>query len=340
MRYRKSIVALIVVGLMAVGLPASALTEPGPCLGYELDVASFSDVADDSPHRADIECISGWDITVNTGTYDPSAEVTRWQMALFLIRTLSLVQTLPEERSQGFTDIVSLPADQRAAINQLAQLSVTTGTSATTYDPNAPVTRWQMALFLSRLFNAAAVPLPVAADQGFTDVGHLSVEARAAINGLKAMGVTTGTSATTFSPDLTVSREQMASFLARTLAATWYFDPIFEAETDNCDTSDNCTGSGFYWTNLAFTLRAGWFSEFPYPDGGQEFLSAGTKVDILVDGVLVVATELQTSLAGVVYRTWSVDYPQGLSGPHTIQYVYSWNGEVVVTETFSFTFDF
>lgn len=343
-RYKRFVVAVVSATLLSTGLPAAALvTEPGPCLGYEFDLTPFTDVADTSPHRADIECISGWDITVNVGTYDPKAPVTRWQMALFLTRTLDLVQVLPSGAPQGFTDIGGLPADQRLAIDQLGELSITTGTSATTYDPNAPVTRWQMALFLRRLVQAAMVPLPAAADQGFIDVGGLSLEARQAVNQLKLLGITAGTSATTFSPDQVVTREQMASFLARTLGVVWYLDPVFESDTHNCvEGAENCAGSGVYWDALPFSLRAGWFAELPYASAEDQaaFLSPTTRVEILVDGVPVVASARQVALKGIVYKSWSVDYPSGLSGEHTIRYVFYYDGEVVQTQTFTFDFSF
>jgi hypothetical protein len=124
---------LMVASLVHLALPASALvTEPGPCFGYALDVVPFADVDPASPHRSDIECISGWGITVNVGTYDPKGTVSRWQMALFMTRTLAWVQGLPLGPPQGFGDIATLPADQQVAINQLAELSITTGTGPAT----------------------------------------------------------------------------------------------------------------------------------------------------------------------------------------------------------------
>jgi len=48
----------------------------------------------------------------------------------------------------------------------------------------------------------------------FTDVSDDSF-ARYDIGCIGALGITTGTSATTYSPDDTVTREQMASFMAR-----------------------------------------------------------------------------------------------------------------------------
>jgi hypothetical protein len=49
-----------------------------------------------------------------------------------------------------FNDIGFLPAEFRNSITALADSGITTGTTATTYSPSAPVTRAQMAVFLAR----------------------------------------------------------------------------------------------------------------------------------------------------------------------------------------------
>jgi hypothetical protein len=126
--------------------------------------------------------------------------------------------TLGDGSSQGFTDIGGFDAATQTAINQLAQLDITQGTSATTFEPNLVVSRWQMALFLTRLADAAGVTLPSGAAQGFTDISTLSAEAQTAINQAKQLGIADGFSATTFSPFTDTLRWQMALFLTRTLA--------------------------------------------------------------------------------------------------------------------------
>ena len=74
-----------------------------------------------------------------------------------------------------------------------------------------------MALFLTRMGSKAGSTLGDGSDQGFTDIGGYSAEIQTAINQLKQLGVTTGTTATTYSPADDVTREQMALFLDRLL---------------------------------------------------------------------------------------------------------------------------
>ena len=115
----------------------------------------------------------------------------------------------------GFADV---PEGHKNAgdIDCIAYYRITIGKSATTYDPKASVTREHMALFLTRL--AGLVGIEVAsdpADPGFTDVGALSDESQTAIAQLADLGITKGTSDTTYSPADSVTRGHMALFISR-----------------------------------------------------------------------------------------------------------------------------
>jgi len=114
----------------------------------------------------------------------------------------------------GFTDTTSTDVDC------IAMFGITQGTTATTYSPTDSVARWQMALFLSRMATVMSVTLGDGSDQGFTDISGKSAEIQTAINQLKQLGVTNGTTATTYSPDDNVTREQMAMFIERLLSNT------------------------------------------------------------------------------------------------------------------------
>ena len=114
--------------------------------------------------------------------------------------------------SFGFEDTVGSFAEE--AIDCLAHYGITTGRSPTMFAPNESVLRWQMALFLARAAATAGIVLAnPAADQGFTDIGAVSEEARNAINGLAAAEIMPGTSQTTFSPNASVNRGSMAMLL-------------------------------------------------------------------------------------------------------------------------------
>jgi hypothetical protein len=106
-------------------------------------------------------------------------------------------------------------------IEWLAAAGVTQGCGPDLFCPAAPVTREQMASFLVR-----ALGLPPAASDGFTDDEASAHEAD--INALAEAGITQGCGPGLFCPTLAVSRQEMASFLARAFelpaGATDFFD--------------------------------------------------------------------------------------------------------------------
>ena len=116
--------------------------------------------------------------------------------------------------ASGFSDTTSTDVDC------IAMHGITKGVTATTYEPDSSVPRWQMALYLTRAATSAGITLGSGADQGFTDISGESAEIQTAINQIKQLGVTTGTTATTFSPADNVTREQMAMFMERLLKVT------------------------------------------------------------------------------------------------------------------------
>jgi SpoIID/LytB domain protein len=97
-----------------------------------------------------------------------------------------------------------------------AQLAgIVDGIEPTTFAPGQPVTRAQMATFLVNTFD-----IPAASIVGvFPDVPAANVH-RAAIDAAAQIGLTDGFDDGTFRPGEPVTRQQMASFLARALAVS------------------------------------------------------------------------------------------------------------------------
>lgn len=227
-RFGALLATALIVGLVGAA-PASAVVDTSFSCPGSIEPAGFSDIAGhpDSTRRA-IDCLALYGITRGTGptTFDPAGSVPRWQMALFLVRqAVAHGMTIPEASDQGFGDLDGLSREAIDAINQLGGLGITLGTSADTFSPHANVTRWQMALFITRLLAGSGMALPAASDGGFEDLDGLSAQARDAIDQLAALGVAEGTGATTFSPFTETLRWQMALFLTRALAVGGLFPP-------------------------------------------------------------------------------------------------------------------
>ena len=97
------------------------------------------------------------------------------------------------------------------AVLWAVEQKITSGTSATTFSPDASCTRAQMVTFLWR---AAGSPKVENGKNPFTDVKADAYYYDAVLWAVEK-GVTSGTSATTFSPDATVTRGQTVTFLYR-----------------------------------------------------------------------------------------------------------------------------
>lgn len=93
-----------------------------------------------------------------------------------------------------------------AAVN-----GITKGDTAVTFAPDKACTRAQMVTFLWR---AAGCPEPTGTAKGFADVTADSYYGKAVLWAVE-QGITNGTGDTTFSPDATCTRAQMAAFLCR-----------------------------------------------------------------------------------------------------------------------------
>ncbi len=190
-----------------------------PCAPYAVP-APFTDVATTSFALADTALL--FDLRITTGTtpttYAPADFVTREQMAAFLGRIWRLLnpEAAPED-PMPFSDVDddSFAFDD---IRLLWELGITTGTSPTRYSPADFVTREQMAAFLGRIWRLLNpdVDESTIEPHPFTDVDPASF-ADDDIALIFALGVTTGTSPTTYAPEDFVTREQMAAFLARLL---------------------------------------------------------------------------------------------------------------------------
>lgn len=210
------IASMLVVGAAPVGAATAACPSTIPSAGFA-DLGGLSTEAVEA-----VNCIKYYGVTQGTSatTFSPYDDTVRYQMALFLTRTIAADGLgLPSGSDQGFTDLGGLSTAAVTAINQLKQLGVTTGLTATTFGPQGDVLRYEMALFITRTLTAAGLALPSGADQGFTDLAGVSASGVTAINQLKQLGISTGTTATTYDPFGSVTRWQMALFLARSLNA-------------------------------------------------------------------------------------------------------------------------
>jgi len=205
-----AVVALLVAGTIALTPAGGMALDPG---------GTFQD-DNGSVHEGTIEAIAAAGITFGCNPpvddrFCPTRAVTRAEMATFLVRALDL----PAAPSAGFTDTAG--SVHATDIDAIAAASITYGCNPPDNDrycPDQPVTRDQMASLLVR-----ALHLPASGDAGFVDIAG-SVHA-ADIDAIAAASITYGCNPPDddrYCPRDAVTREQMASFLARAL----HLDPI------------------------------------------------------------------------------------------------------------------
>jgi hypothetical protein len=189
-----------------------------PIAGCEdVEGVTFPDVGG-PPHGANIACIAGFGIAQGnaSGNYLPFSDVRRDQMASFLERLLNVGGVdLPAPAAERFPDVPG-NSTHKGAIERLAEAGIVEGRVSGAYDPLATVTRGQMATFLRRTLEFATGDDLAAPRSPFTDVPTGYVHARG-VDVTYDLGIAQGRTATTFVPNGAVQRDQMGSFLARTL---------------------------------------------------------------------------------------------------------------------------
>ncbi len=167
---------------------------------------------------------------INPLRYCPETDVTRAQMAVFLLRAMHGSTYAPPAAADVFADV---PAAHwaNAWINELYAEGLTGGctTSPLNFCPEVIVTRAQMAVFLLRVIHGSTYAPPLNSPAVFSDV-PANYWARDWINQLYAEGVTggCGTNPLSFCPDQTVTRAQMAVFLLRAMHGSAYAPPAID----------------------------------------------------------------------------------------------------------------
>lgn len=171
----------------------------------------FVDVKQGDYYYNAVQWAVGKKITSGTSatTFTPDGICTRAQTVTFLWRSQGSPKAAGAENP--FTD-VSKDAYYYDAVLWAVEQGITNGTSATTFSPDATVTRGQTAAFLWRV---AKQPQVDQTANPFADVTQDAYYYNAVLWAV-AKEITNGTSSTTFSPDQGCTRAQIVTFLWRT----------------------------------------------------------------------------------------------------------------------------
>ena len=222
---------------------------------------------DDEPEDVVPPMLNGDDhfayvIGYEDGTVKPDGQITRAEVATIIFRLLD-----PEVRDENLTAVNSF-ADvnegdwYNTAISTLVELGIIEGRSATTFDPNAPITRAEFATLFARFDESGIEP-----DGGFTDV--TTHWARESIERAAALGWINGYEDGTFRPDNRITRAEAMTMINRVLnrdpedegdllpdmrvwsdnkPGTWYYFAVQEATNSHDYTRHNAPYE--HWTEL------------------------------------------------------------------------------------------
>jgi len=200
--------------------PAQARGFDRACPPERTPPAGFLDVPPGGVHSRAVDCVVSRQIAQGRepGRYAPTLPVSRQQMATFVAGlVLRSGGTLPEPTRDHFADDDGSVHED--SINRLAEAGVVQGRSGGRYEPLAEVSRAQMAAFLVRghdlrASQAGQPGLAPGTDWFYDDGAQLLHDD---INKAASAGLTAGTGAGRYTPAGAVRRDQMASFVSRTL---------------------------------------------------------------------------------------------------------------------------
>lgn len=176
----------------------------------------FTDVKETNSHANAIVTLYNEGIItgITSKTYEPGKSATRGDAALYLANALNLQNSTAP--NPGFKDVPT-SSKYYKAIAALNKAGVVNG-YGDEFRPNATLTRSQIAKMLTIGFE---LDQSTTTNSKFTDVNKLTDTAtKKYIQTLVDYGITIGTTATTFSPNIKLTRAQLATFLYNAIEAT------------------------------------------------------------------------------------------------------------------------
>lgn len=191
--------------LLALALAASMMVPVASASGYT-DIPAGSSLAGEVQKAVDYGLMNGYSATA----FGYSDTMTRAQFVAVLCRMMSgqWMTRIDAPKGQSYTDV---PPEHPwySQVEAAVQMDVLDGTGA--FRPNDSITRGEMAEMLVRALGLKSAASLYEGESEFQDVtegaGYIAIA--------KAIGMTNGTSAATFSPNATATRAQAAAMLVR-----------------------------------------------------------------------------------------------------------------------------
>ncbi|MBW9218546.1 MULTISPECIES: S-layer homology domain-containing protein [Anoxybacillus] len=205
MAYQPKSYRKFLAGTVSAAVVASAIAPVA-------SAASFTDVAG-SVHADDIATLvaKGYIKGYGDNTFKPNKSLTRGEAAIIFSRILKDAGVKAPEQGAGFPDVPASNAELAEAVAIVKAAGVMSGDEKGNFNPNATITREQMAKVVVEAFKLTK---PANHTTKVTDLDKAGAWAREYIQTLEANGVTKNTE---FMPKQSVTRGQFASFVVRAM---------------------------------------------------------------------------------------------------------------------------
>lgn len=224
---KKQMISLLLAAsfLTAASIPACAVTTDSDAdtnntvtLPFvSADPLPFTDISSQDWFYTTVSKVyhRGWITGVSDTSFAPQSLTTR----ATLVTALWKIQNQPQTDAKlPFTDVFSSNTEAYTAIAWAYSEGIVSGTSATTFSPDASVTREQTAALLYRFAQYRGIDVSVREDTNilsFSDAQDISEYAIPAIQWACGTSMMNGMGDGTLNPKGTTTRAQMASLLAR-----------------------------------------------------------------------------------------------------------------------------
>ncbi len=173
---------------------------------------TFADLGQAKWSKEIVEYLAGKGIAVakEGNNFDPNAKITR---AEFLDMLMKIAQLNGDVQKMPFTDVT---ADDWYATSVAAayENKIVSGTSETTFSPNAPITRQDMAVMISKVMMADGYTMGNVSELSrFNDGSSVASYAKAGVSLVSRENVVNGTPEGNFNPAANTTRAEAAAMI-------------------------------------------------------------------------------------------------------------------------------
>ncbi len=163
---------------------------------------TFTDVSSNYKEAVDYLLERGITKGVSDTAFGTAQNIKRGDAAIFIAKARELNVKSPND--QGFTDLNDRVANY---VNTIVEAGIASGKTSTTFDPDANITRQEMARMLANAYSLTAT-----SEASFTDVSDRWI---GYVSALKENNITFGKTNQTFAPMENLTRGEFALFIYR-----------------------------------------------------------------------------------------------------------------------------